>query len=194
MKIQGEIMIGITDKAKEMLLQFQQKADDDIERVLRVEIIGRGEKGFRYDLNLVDLQEKEESDIACEVDGMTVLIAERSAQYMEGATLDFVETLMGGGFQFENPNPMWVDEISVAVAEVIQTDVSPMVASHGGTVELLGVDGDKAIIAFGGGCQGCGMVDVTLKQGIEVVIQQKVPSITSIVDATDHEAGSNPFY
>jgi Fe/S biogenesis protein NfuA len=194
MKIQGEIMIGITDKAKEMLLQFQQKADDDIERVLRVEIIGRGEKGFRYDLNLVDLQEKEESDIACEVDGMTVLIAERSAQYMEGATLDFVETLMGGGFQFENPNPMWVDEISVAVAEVIQTDVSPMVASHGGTVELLGVDGDKAIIAFGGGCQGCGMVDVTLKQGIEVVIQQKVPSITSIVDATDHEAGKNPFY
>tara|TARA_B100000287_G_C20588980_1_gene763434 strand:- start:708 stop:1292 length:585 start_codon:yes stop_codon:yes gene_type:complete len=194
MKIQGEIMIGITDKAKEMLLQFQQKADDDIERVLRVEIIGRGEKGFRYDLNLVDLQEKEESDIACEVDGMTVLIAERSAQYMEGATLDFVETLMGGGFQFENPNPMWVDEISVAVAEVIQTDVTPMVASHGGTVELLGVDGDKAIIAFGGGCQGCGMVDVTLKQGIEVVIQQKVPSITSIVDATDHEAGSNPFY
>ena len=194
MKIQGEIMIGITDKAKEMLLQFQQKADDDIERVLRVEIIGRGEKGFRYDLNLVDLQEKEESDIACEVDGMTVLIAERSAQYMEGATLDFVETLMGGGFQFENPNPMWVDEISVAVAEVIQTDVTPMVASHGCTVELLGVDGDKAIIAFGGGCQGCGMVDVTLKQGIEVVIQQKVPSITSIVDATDHEAGKNPFY
>jgi len=194
MKIQGEIMIGITDKAKEMLLQFQQKADDDIERVLRVEIIGRGEKGFRYDLNLVDLQEKEESDIACEVDGMTVLVAERSAQYMEGATLDFVETLMGGGFQFENPNPMWVDEISVAVAEVIQTDVSPMVASHGGTVELLGVDGDKAIITFGGGCQGCGMVDVTLKQGIEVVIQQKVPSIRSIVDATDHEAGSNPFY
>ncbi len=187
-------MILITDKAKEMLLQFQQKADDDIKRVLRVEIIGRGDKGFRYDLNLVDLQEKEESDVACEVDGMTVLIAERSAQYMEGATLDFVETLMGGGFQFENPNPMWVDDISVAVAEVIQTDVSPMVASHGGTVELLGVDGDKAVIAFGGGCQGCGMVDVTLKQGIEVVIREKVPSITSIVDATDHEAGSNPFY
>ena len=187
-------MILITDKAKEMLLQFQQKADDDIKRVLRVEIIGRGDQGFRYDLNLVDLQEKEESDIASEVDGMTVLIAERSAQYMEGATLDFVETLMGGGFQFENPNPMWVDDISVAVAEVIQTDVSPMVASHGGTVELLGVDGDKAVIAFGGGCQGCGMVDVTLKQGIEVVIREKVPSIKSIVDATDHEAGSNPFY
>ncbi|MBA45986.1 MAG: Fe/S biogenesis protein NfuA [Euryarchaeota archaeon] len=187
-------MIQITDKAKEMLLQFQQKADDDIKRVLRVEIIGRGDKGFRYDLNLVDIEEKDESDNVCEVDDMTVLIAERSMQYMEGATLDFVETLMGGGFQFDNPNPMWVDDISVAVAEVIQTDVSPMVASHGGTVELLGVDGDKAVIAFGGGCQGCGMADVTLKQGIEVAIKNKVPSISSIVDATDHAAGTNPFY
>ena len=187
-------MIQITDKAKEMLLQFQQKADDEIKRALRVEIIGRGDKGFRYDLNLVDIEEKDESDNVCEVDDMTVLIAERSMQYMEGATLDFVETLMGGGFQFDNPNPMWVDEISIAVAEVIQTDVSPMVASHGGTVELLGVDGDKAVIAFGGGCQGCGMVDVTLKQGIEVAIKNKVPSISSIVDATDHAAGTNPFY
>ena len=187
-------MIQITDKAKEMLLQFQQKADDDIKRVLRVEIIGRGDQGFRYDLNLVDVDEKDESDVVCEVGEMTVLIAERSIQYMEGATLDFVETLMGGGFQFDNPNPMWVDDISVAVAEVIQTDVSPMVASHGGTVELLGVDGDKAVIAFGGGCQGCGMVDVTLKQGIEVAIKNKVPLISSIVDATDHAAGTNPFY
>ncbi len=187
-------MILITEKAKDMLLQFQQKAEDDIKRVLRVEIIGRGEKGFRYDLNLVDIEEKDETDVACEVDEMTVLIAGRSTQYMQGATLDFVETLMGGGFQFDNPNPMWIDDISVAVAEVIQTDVSPMVASHGGTVELLGIDDDKAVIAFGGGCQGCGMVDVTLKQGIEVAIKSKVPSISAIVDATDHEAGTNPFY
>ena len=115
-------MISITEKAREMLLQFQQKADDDIIRVLRVEIIGRGEKGFRYDLNLVDIEEKDTSDFVCEVDEMTVLIAERSSQYMEGATLDFVETLMGGGFQFENPNPMWVDDISVAVADVIFSD------------------------------------------------------------------------
>ena len=187
-------MIGITEKAREMLAQFQNSADDEIERVLRVEIIGRGDKGFRYDLNLVDLAEKNDSDVSCEVDDMVVLIAERSAPYMEGAPLDFVETLMGGGFQFENPNPMWVDDISKAVAEVISNDVSPMVATHGGTVELLGVDDDKAVIAFGGGCQGCGMVDVTLKQGIEVVIREKVPAIVGIVDMTDHDAGTNPFY
>ena len=187
-------MISITEKAKEMLLQFQQKADDDILRVLRVEIIGRGEKGFRYDLNLVDIEEKEASDIVCEVDEMTVLIAEKSSQYMDGATLDFVETLMGGGFQFENPNPMWVDDISVAVAEVIQTDVTPMVASHGGTVELLGVDGDKAVIAFGGGCQGCGMVDMTLKEGVEKSLMQGIPELKGVSDVTDHSSRENAFF
>jgi Fe/S biogenesis protein NfuA len=61
-------------------------------------------------------------------------------------------------------------------------------------VDLLGVDDGKAIIAFGGGCQGCGMVDVTLKQGVEVMITDGVPEVTEVIDATDHEAGANPFY
>ena len=101
---------------------------------------------------------------------------------------------MGGGFSFENPNPMWVDELSNAVAEIIASEVNPVVASHGGHVDLIGVDEGKAIIAFGGGCQGCGMVDVTLKQGVEVMIKDNVPGISEVIDATDHEAGTNPFY
>ena len=59
---------------------------------------------------------------------------------------------------------------------------------------MIGVDDGKAIIAFGGGCQGCGMVDVTLKQGVEVMIKDNVPGISEVIDATDHEAGTNPFY
>ena len=68
------------------------------------------------------------------------------------------------------------------------------VAAHGGHVDLVGVDDGKAMISFGGGCQGCGMVDVTLKEGIEVMITEGVPEITEIVDLTDHDAGTNPFY
>ena len=68
------------------------------------------------------------------------------------------------------------------------------VASHGGHVDLVGVDNGKAIIAFGGGCQGCGMADVTLKQGVEVMITDNVPEIIEVIDATDHAAGVNPFY
>jgi Fe/S biogenesis protein NfuA len=69
-----------------------------------------------------------------------------------------------------------------------------MVASHGGHIELLGVKDETAFIKFGGGCQGCGMVDVTLRQGVEVVITDKVEGITNVHDSTDHAAGTNPFY
>ncbi len=88
-------MIGITAKAAEMLDSFANKAQDG-ELMLRVEIIGRGPKGFQYDLNLVTASDAKEDDIKAEVEGRTVMIAERSAQYLKGATLDFVETLMGG--------------------------------------------------------------------------------------------------
>jgi Fe/S biogenesis protein NfuA len=101
---------------------------------------------------------------------------------------------MGGGFSFENPNPLWIDELSQSVAEIIEEKVNPAVASHGGHVDFIGINEGKALIAFGGGCQGCGMADVTLKQGVEVMIIENVPGITEVVDTTDHAAGTNPFY
>jgi len=177
-----------------MLDQFAEQAEEVSELVLRVEIIGRGPNGFQYDLQFVGSDDRKEDDIELEVEGMIVFVAAKSAQYLEGTTLDYKETLMGGGFSFENPNPMWMDELSKAVAEIIASEVNPVVASHGGHVDLIGVDDGKAIIAFGGGCQGCGMVDVTLKQGVEVMIKDSVPGIFEVVDATDHTAGTNPFY
>lgn len=186
-------MLAISSKAREMLDQFAENADDD-NLVLRVEIIGRGPKGFQYDLQLVNSSEAKEDDIPLEIDGMDVLVASKSKIYLEGTTIDYKETLMGGGFSFENPNPLWMDELSQTVAQIIADEVNPAVASHGGHVDLVGVDDNKAIIAFGGGCQGCGMADVTLKQGVEVMIKDKVPAITEVIDVTDHAAGTNPFY
>ena len=187
-------MLTITEKAQEMLGEFADSADEGVELILRVEIVGRGPKGFQYDLQFVGREDSKEDDIVLDIDGMSVLVAARSAQYLEGTTLDYKETLMGGGFSFDNPNPLWVDELSKAVAEIIASEVNPVVASHGGHVDLVGVDEGKAIIAFGGGCQGCGMVDVTLKQGVEVMIKDNVPGISEVIDATDHAAGTNPFY
>ena len=135
-----------------------------------------------------------EDDVEFEVDGLAVFVGSRSAPYLEGTVLDYKETLMGGGFSFENPNPLWIDDGSKAVAEVIAEKVNPVVATHGGHVDLIGVDDGNAIIAFGGGCQGCGMVDVTLKQGVEVMITEGVPGVSGVVDVTDHAAGTNPFY
>ena len=186
-------MLAITSKAREMLDSFAEKSgEEDIS--LRVEIIGRGPKGFQYDLQFVGRDGGQEDDVITDVDGVVVRVAMRSAQYLDGTTLDFKETLMGGGFAFDNPNPLWIDELSIRVAEIINEKVNPAVASHGGVVELIGVDDNKAIIAFGGGCQGCGMADVTLKQGVEVMIKENVPEILEVVDTTDHAAGSNPFY
>ena len=187
-------MLSISPKAREMLDQFAEQADESSEVLLRVEIVGRGPNGFQYDLQFVSSDDRKDDDVELELEEMRVLVAARSVQYLEGATIDYKETLMGGGFSFDNPNPLWVDELSKAVAEIIASEVNPVVASHGGHVDLIGVDSGKAIIAFGGGCQGCGMVDVTLKQGVEVMIKDSVPGISEVVDATDHTAGTNPFY
>jgi len=80
------------------------------------------------------------------------------------------------------------------VIAVLDRDVNPNIAAHGGHAELAGVDGHTAYLRLGGGCQGCGMASVTLTQGIEVAITQAVPEIVSVVDVTDHASGTNPFF
>ena len=187
-------MLTITDLAKEKLAGFAAQAEGSDTLVLHVAIVGRGANGFQYDLQLISQKDAPEDDVVVEIDGVIVSVAEKSAVHMDGATLDFKESLMGGGFHFDNPNPLWADPTEQAVAEIIESKVNPAVASHGGTVSLIGVDDGQAVISFGGGCQGCGMADVTLKQGIEVMIMDEVEGITGVVDITDHAAGTNPFY
>ena len=80
------------------------------------------------------------------------------------------------------------------VRQVLDEQVNPMVASHGGAVSLSRIENSEVFLRFGGGCQGCGMVDVTLKQGVEVMMKESVPDIVAIHDATDHDSGSNPYY
>ena len=186
-------MLTISDLAREKLDEFAAQSEDD-SLTLKIAIIGRGPKGFQYDLQLVPASEEEEGDEVFEVNGLTVIIAAKSAEYMDGASLDFKETLMGGGFHFENPNPLWLDEVAAKVQEIIDTEVNPAVASHGGNVTLVDVRDGEVIVVFGGGCQGCSAVDVTLKHGVETMIKEKVPEVYTITDVTDHAAGANPFY
>ena len=78
--------------------------------------------------------------------------------------------------------------------QIIDDKINPSVASHGGFVSLIDVKDNVAYVQFGGGCQGCGMIDVTLKQGVEVLIKEAVPEIEQIRDITDHADGTNPYY
>ncbi len=80
------------------------------------------------------------------------------------------------------------------VKKIIDEAINPAVASHGGFVEVLDVKDNVVYLKLGGGCQGCGMVNVTLKQGIETTLKEELPQIAGVIDQTDHAGGSNPFY
>lgn len=185
--------ITFTEAARERVRQFLESQGRP-GLALRVAIQGRTAGGFRYALGIVEEATRAEDDIAIETDGFTVLIDPASLEDLHGAEIDYVETPSGGGLQINNPNPVWRDPLALRVQDVIDTRINPGVASHGGWVELLGVRDNKAFIRLGGGCQGCGMADVTLKQGIETSIFDLVPEITAVIDETDHASGENPYY
>ena len=86
------------------------------------------------------------------------------------------------------------DTLYERVADLFDQQVNPMVARHGGRVELIDVQDAVVMVRMAGGCQGCGMADVTLRQGIEAMLQQHVPEVRGVVDITDHTAGSNPYF
>ncbi|GIS63279.1 MAG: hypothetical protein CM1200mP2_55040 [Planctomycetaceae bacterium] len=80
------------------------------------------------------------------------------------------------------------------VQGILDREVNPSVASHGGVVRLLDVQENMVYVQMGGGCQGCGMADVTLKQGVEIAIRSEIPQVGEIMDTTDHASGNNPYY
>jgi Fe/S biogenesis protein NfuA len=140
--------------------------------------------------------ESSEEDVAVDQEIFEVFVDPKSAELIDGTTVDFVSDVTGTGFKFTNPQAevSWDDPLAQRVQKVIDDRIAPSLAGHGGWVELLAVDGDAAVIQFGGGCQGCGMSQVTLKEGIEAAILQEVPEINRVLDDTDHSSGDNPYY
>ncbi len=86
------------------------------------------------------------------------------------------------------------EKIREVIEDLFENQINPMIASHGGRVELAGVDGVKVYVRLSGGCQGCASANITLKHGIEKAIRDILPEVTEVIDATDHSAGTNPFY
>ncbi len=86
------------------------------------------------------------------------------------------------------------EDLAAKVQELIDSTINPAVAGHGGFVQLMEVKDNKVYIQMGGGCQGCGAADVTLKAGIERLIKEELPEIEEVLDSTDHASGTNPYY
>jgi Fe/S biogenesis protein NfuA len=168
--------------------------NDFPEAVLRVRVVGREGRRFRYEIALEDPRERATGDLSVEADGLTVVVDASSATDLAGATIELDPTVTGGGLRIENPNEGWEDPVARAVQDVLDRQINPGVGTHGGMVTLVDVKDGTAFMRFGGGCQGCAAVDITLKQGVETAIRNAVPSVQAIVDVTDHQAGENPYY
>ena len=190
----ADSVLHVTETAMKKIkgvMEAEQLSDSGV----RVTVHESG-AAFRYQLEFVELSEATEDDTQVDAGEIALLIDAESLPRLRGATLEYVDDVSGSGFRFENPNKPKLLENPLAdrVQKLLDDDINPSIASHGGIVSLVGIEDARVIIRMGGGCQGCGMADVTLRQGVEAMLREQIPEITEVVDATDHAAGSNPYY
>ena len=161
---------------------------------LRVTVQEEG-ASFHYQIEVVDEGTRAEDDAVLDCDGTAFYVDAGSAERLRGAELQYVDSLQGGGFRFENPNrPRLLENpLAARVQQILDDEINPGVAAHGGRVSLMDVQEGRVFVRFGGGCQGCGMADVTLKEGVVAAIKSGVPEVSEVLDITDHEAGTNPY-
>lgn len=189
-------MITMTDAAKAKFLEITQ-AEAREGQGLRVIVRGGRSLQPEFALNFVDPDGGSDADTVYDLGELKVYVESSMTEFLEGASIDFVETLSESGFKVDAPaagvrGPE--GPTAQAVQQVIDEQINPAIAAHGGRVSLVGIEGTTAFLRFGGGCQGCGMIDVTLKQGVERTIIEAVAEIEAVRDITDHTAGTNPYY
>jgi len=191
--IAGSADVTLTEKAIQKVTEFASMHPEAGGKQLRICIQGGSKAAYEYGFTF---DEPHAGDAVLGQGSIEVLVDRFSLMYMDGSVVDFVEDLRGSGFVVDNPNPtpLMQDPIARRVHELIEQRISPGVASHGGSVQLIDYVEGRVYVKLGGGCQGCGMVDVTLKQGIEALLRQEVPEVLEVLDTTDHAQGSNPYY
>jgi len=185
--------ITVTDAAKRKIDSVRMKGGHP-DAYLRIGIAGRRSGQFVYQIDLVARDDAPPDDVLVDTGGLVVIVDPSSVADLEGAVIDLDMSALGGAIKIDNPNEGWRDPLAARVQAVLDRQINPSVAAHGGIVDLLEVRDGAAYVELGGGCQGCAQVDVTLRQGIEVAILAAVPEITRVIDSTDHAAGTNPYY
>lgn len=173
---------------------------------LVISIAGLNGTEFAYETHMTPIERLEPDDHVEQHRDLTLAIPAGSVDNLRGATLDMSKNLLKPGLAINNPNspspailgdgppPDTSSPVAEQVHHVIQNQINPAVASHGGTVELVAVEDGTAYVRLGGACQGCGMANVTLSQGIESTILSMVPEVNAVMDVTEHAAGENPYY
>ena len=200
-----EFKIG--DEAVKTIIDLRDQEPGDKEYALFLQIDGVHGNQFTYDLSFLDVNQARSDDVRIDFGDLPVIIASKDTDKFDGASLDMSEDPDAPGLTMDNPNtpspamvgnpddlPELKGELAEKVQAVLENQINPAIASHGGAAQLIGVEGNDIYLRLGGGCQGCGMAQVTLTQGIEASLREAVPEIGNIIDATDHAAGENPYF
>jgi len=202
----GPPVLQVTEAALALVLEVRASEESGESLALWVEINGSSGAAYTYDMYFQAAADARPQDWSDEQGGMALVVPGDSIERMRGAVLDAHE----GGMVIENPNhprtaagaspPMagppadLSGDVAQRVLQVLEQQINPSIAAHGGRADLVAVEEGSAYLRLSGGCAGCGMAAVTLNQGIEVALRESVPEITKVIDVTDHAAGTNPYY
>lgn len=191
-------MLTITDSARDYLVELLSK-QNVAGMAVRVFITQPGTPYAETCLAYCRPEEVNGTDEIMDLDDLRVYLDKQSVLYMEDAKIDFAKDKMGGQLTIKAPNakmPKVNDDSPVEdqINYVLYNEVNPGLASHGGEVKLVEVTEEGiAVLEFGGGCQGCSAVDVTLKEGIEKTLLSKIPQLSAVKDVTDHSKSDNAY-
>jgi len=194
-------IITITDDALAELIKLRDAEEDAASLGLRLEIVSGAGEEFKYDLSLDEFRKAAFTDEVRTHGGMKVIIPAKDLELLQGAVLDYASST---GLVIRNPNkPVAMvveglvsdDVMSAEIEAVIATEVNPALAAHGGFVTFVGHDGEgTAYLTMGGGCHGCSMSRMTVLEGVQTQLVEKVDGLERVRDLTDHTSGENPFY
>jgi len=202
----GERWLDMTNAAYDKVMGFMRQVPEPERQAMWLEVTGTSANQWTCGLSLKPLDAAAPHDAIIRQRDLAIVIPECDFDKVRGATIDWLEDPFGtSGLRVDNPNtpsptirvPAPGDlsgDVAQRVIQVLAQQVNPSIAAHGGRAELVAVEQGTAYLRLSGGCQGCAMATVTLSQGIETTILQAVPEITSVVDVTDHQSGTNPYF
>lgn len=203
-RIKGSTMsnssITVTPSAQEYLIGLLAKQDSEGMGV-RIFVERPGTPHAECCMAYCASGEEDATDTKLPFEGFSAYIDAESLPFLEDAVIDYAKDRMGGQLTFRAPKskvPQIDDDASIEqkINYYLYSEINPQLASHGGNVQLIGLveDDTVAVLKFGGGCQGCGMVDVTLKEGIEKTLLEKIPQLKRVTDETDHSVTDNAYF
>lgn len=199
-----EPVLEITDSARDKIIELRAVESDPDELALWVAVSGEQAGAYTYVMELGSLASAGEADVVERHEDLSIILKGDSVEKLLGARLDFT----GAGMVMRNPNkpsapslprpdmpePDLSSPMARMIVAVLEEQINPSIASHGGRADLVAVEELVVYLRLSGACQGCGLAAATLSQGIEVAILEAIPEIERVVDVTDHASGTNPYF